>query len=442
MEMTGASSKGRGREERQPLGQSSISNEPNAATSGGDEEVGLTTGMVAPSTVPWWSPLGKLSKALAIGLAVGLVLGIILSVTVISPPGGGGGGPASTPPAAAQGDANVAGGNGAARGGEDEDVNGVGGNGERTGEGEDEQGGPFHHKDPRSPPHAGFGDADQDEPTDFPNNDGALPDNDGFANGNGGGTVAEEEQEVSMSSSAPLKFLVVGDWGRQGNFNQTIVADAMGVIGDRLQPKFVVSTGDNFYESGLSSTDDPLFTDSFTNIYTARSLQTLWYADTCTSTMDIFFLDTSPFVEEYWSSGALNFSGMPPRDELVRQQLMELDASLRKSTSTWKLVVGHHPIRSVGEHGDTAELVSRVLPILEPGSSEGAPAAVDIEVTFVTSGAGSKAYRPQRPGNTLEGVHFDYNGQGFISVAATALWLHVDFYDVYGTIMHDLHLDK
>jgi hypothetical protein len=38
---------------------------------------------------------------------------------------------------------------------------------------------------------------------------------------------------------------------------------------------------------------------------------------------------------------------------------------LKKSTAKWKIVVGHHAIRSVGHHGDTEELKRRLLPILQ-----------------------------------------------------------------------------
>ena len=42
-----------------------------------------------------------------------------------------------------------------------------------------------------------------------------------------------------------------------------------------------------------------------------------------------------------------------------------LSLALESSEATWKVVVGHHPIRSLGRHGDTTELVKSVLPILE-----------------------------------------------------------------------------
>ncbi|MQL70215.1 hypothetical protein Taro_002535 [Colocasia esculenta] len=75
-----------------------------------------------------------------------------------------------------------------------------------------------------------------------------------------------------------LSLLVVGDWGRRGLYNQTEVATQMGRIGEQLDIDFVVSTGDNFYEDGLTGVDDGAFQDSFTNVYTAKSLQKPWYS--------------------------------------------------------------------------------------------------------------------------------------------------------------------
>lgn len=45
--------------------------------------------------------------------------------------------------------------------------------------------------------------------------------------------------------------------------------------------------------------------------------------------------------------------------------LQNVDSALKESNAKWKIVVGHHGIRSAGIHGDTKELVSQLLPILE-----------------------------------------------------------------------------
>jgi tartrate-resistant acid phosphatase type 5 len=51
----------------------------------------------------------------------------------------------------------------------------------------------------------------------------------------------------------------------------------MGLVGEKLDIDFVISTGDNIYDDGIANTSDPLFKECFTNIYTAESLQTPWY---------------------------------------------------------------------------------------------------------------------------------------------------------------------
>ena len=43
----------------------------------------------------------------------------------------------------------------------------------------------------------------------------------------------------------------------------------------------------------------------------------------------------------------------------------DLEEALLESTASWKIVVGHHTIRSVGHHGDTPELVEKLVPLLK-----------------------------------------------------------------------------
>ncbi|GFH25175.1 metallophos domain-containing protein, partial [Haematococcus lacustris] len=70
----------------------------------------------------------------------------------------------------------------------------------------------------------------------------------------------------------------VGDWGRGGSESQRKVASMMAQLGGCYRPSFVVSTGDNFYESGLRGPEDPFFTQTFTDVYTDDSLMVPWYA--------------------------------------------------------------------------------------------------------------------------------------------------------------------
>ncbi|CAL0329807.1 unnamed protein product [Lupinus luteus] len=43
----------------------------------------------------------------------------------------------------------------------------------------------------------------------------------------------------------------------------------------------------------------------------------------------------------------------------------DVDLALNQSRANWKIVVGHHTIKSAGEHGVTNELEKQLLPILE-----------------------------------------------------------------------------
>ncbi len=54
----------------------------------------------------------------------------------------------------------------------------------------------------------------------------------------------------------------------------------MGNVGVQHNVNFIISTGDNFYENGLTGPDDEQFSTSFSNIYTQKSLQTTWYSGT------------------------------------------------------------------------------------------------------------------------------------------------------------------
>ncbi|KAI3961178.1 hypothetical protein MKX01_035764 [Papaver californicum] len=89
------------------------------------------------------------------------------------------------------------------------------------------------------------------------------------------GEVQGFKQPIKEDGS--LSFLVVGDWGRKGSYNQCRVAHQMGRIGEQLEIDFVISTGDNFYTDGLKVVGDPAFHEWFVNIYTASSLQKQWY---------------------------------------------------------------------------------------------------------------------------------------------------------------------
>lgn len=289
-----------------------------------------------------------------------------------------------------------------------------------------------------------------------------------------------ERFEQATKPDGSLSFLVIGDWGRKGGFNQSLVASQMGVVGERLDVDFIISTGDNFYDNGLTGIDDPAFEESFTNIYTAPSLQKQWYSvlgnhdyrgdalaqlspvfrqlDSrwlCLRSfilnaeiVDFFFVDTTPFQDKYFveKDHTYDWRGIHPREEYLSNLLKEVDQALKESTAKWKFVIGHHTMMSAGSHGNTDELVAQLLPILKANNVDlyinghdhclEHISSSDSPLQFLTSGGGSKAWRGNiRWWNPSE-LKLYYDGQGFMSVQMTQTQVDVVFYDVFGNVLH------
>jgi len=293
-------------------------------------------------------------------------------------------------------------------------------------------------------------------------------------------------QHPAGKPDGSVRTLVVGDWGRRGAYNQSQVALQMGKIGEKLDIDFVISTGDNFYDDGLTGVDDPAFDDSFSNIYTHPSLQKQWYSvlgnhdyrgdveaqlspilrekDSkwlClrsfvvdTEVAEFFFVDTTPFAEKYFHEDdhTYDWSGILPRKDYLSNLLEDVELALRESNAKWKIVVGHHTIKSAGHHGNTQELNSLLLPILEANNVDlyinghdhclEQISSSDSPLQFLTSGGGSKAWRGDVRWWNPEEMKFFYDGQGFMSLQATQCDVHVQFYDAHGNLLHQWSRSK
>lgn len=197
---------------------------------------------------------------------------------------------------------------------------------------------------------------------------------------------------------SPVAFLVVGDWGRRGHPVQRAVAEQMGRVAAQVGADFVVTVGDNFYDHGVRGVEDRHWEQSFERVYTHAALQVPWYPTLGnhdhhgdveaqvaysahserwrmparyytrrvwvddTTAADLFFLDTLPLYRLQYR--AIRGQGTAHRAAAERQ-LRWLDSTLAASTAAWKLVVGHHPLYSAGDHGDAEVLVRELMPILE-----------------------------------------------------------------------------
>ena len=292
-----------------------------------------------------------------------------------------------------------------------------------------------------------------------------------------------------------LTFFAIGDWGRQGAYNQTEVASLMARVASRRHPSFIISTGDNVYPNGLNASSDPLFTHSFTDVYHQSSLQVPWHAvlgnhdygdgfeycenDATTpcargpsyqlgtalskrdwrwhcersyslrylnGLVEFFFIDTSPFI-----AGLLNQSWAQYSGGLLQQdwevQLKEFEQRLARSPAQWKVVVGHHPPRSNGHHGNNTELIVHVEPLLVKYNVRAYIAGHDHSLEHISpvdlasggmggevpqyfvSGGGSQCDREFV--GTVDS-QYQYSWSGFMSGTVTEDSFDIEFYTLKG----------
>lgn len=294
----------------------------------------------------------------------------------------------------------------------------------------------------------------------------------------------------SFFSSEP-KFLVIGDWGREGEYNQSVVAEAMAQKASRFNPDFVISTGDNFYEWGLTSPSDEAFDVSFRNVYNQSELQVPWHAvlgnhdygevddpgkgpkncpkheEECyyspihqldprlidrdsrwhcersfklslvDGNVDILFIDTTPILTKYEEkSWAVNKGGV--LQQSWEEQVKELDGKLHRSTAKIKILVGHHPIRTNHQDDfqfddmvDTIEplIVKHKVALYMCGHDHNLQHIHVSELGYhqVISGAGSKI------GTGFHGSKdspFQYDKNGFAAVTIKRNKIHVEYIGV------------
>ena len=268
--------------------------------------------------------------------------------------------------------------------------------------------------------------------------------------------------------------MVFGDWGRRGERDQVEVAEQMAKAAGVVQPRFIVSVGDNFYENGVKSVDDPHWQKSFEQVYRDPKLQVPWYCilgnhdyhapGDCDAqiayhrinrrwnmparyyqqthrvnertTADFFYLDTTPMIGGYysWFTGEKTRANVLTQD--VPRQLAWFKSALAASSAPWKIVIGHHPIYSGGGHGDSEELIENILPLLHEhkvqayfnGHDHDLQHLVAGEVNLFDSGAGSQ----HTPTTMTKHSKFAKSCSGFTTVSLQADKMDVRMIDNHG----------
>ncbi len=284
-----------------------------------------------------------------------------------------------------------------------------------------------------------------------------------------------------------LHFLVTGDTG-SGTKQQKEVAEAMARYAASHQKSnpvnFVMLVGDNFYEDGVKTVDDPQWHDKFEAMYDSNRLavpffvvlgnhdwrmslpdvqidyakahpgtrwqmdghyykRAFWLPGTDTNSpplAEFFFIDTeawntaSAFVEKY------------PDKKLGERQMAWLEEGLKNSRAQWKIVTAHHPLYSNGEHGhdkQVLDLRARLEPLFKQWKVDAYITGHDHDLQriqvpgeptlFLISGAGGKL----RPKFFSDWQPFHASKPGFLAIQITGQEMRGEFLD-----MNDQKLDE
>jgi len=276
-----------------------------------------------------------------------------------------------------------------------------------------------------------------------------------------------------------LNFLVISDFGGQGGKIQRDVAFQLGQIAQVEKSKFIITAGDNYHQNGILSAHDPRWISEYEDIYSSPSLMVPWYAslgnhdyvgnsqaeieysliskrwkmpdryyahtEKINDTTDVLFvhIDTSPFITEYRN----NDSTYHVLGQDIHKQTHWIDSVLASSHALWKIVVGHHPIySSVGNHGNTRELIDDILPLLHKygvrfyfcGHEHFLQYLVHGDINFFVCGGGSVS----RPVSDRDDVKFGIGSPGFLSMTLTPTLAKAVFFDDKGKSLYSITINN
>jgi hypothetical protein len=278
-----------------------------------------------------------------------------------------------------------------------------------------------------------------------------------------------------------LNFLVLGDWGRNGHYQQIPVAEMMDIVMWQLDADFITTTGDNFYSNGIESVNDPYWKTSFEDIYHGPHLFENWYPTlgnhdyrgnwqaqidySDVSRRWVFpssyyaksfeldggekvlmlFIDTNPLNPEY--KDVAKYAVTQKQDGA--KQLAWIEEQLVSSTAKWTIVIGHHPLYSSGKrYGKTSEIRGVLEPIFEKHKIDAYFAGHEHDlqhnqpkgttVQHFVSGAGSELRKVARRSFT----RFAQATAGIASVSVSKNELLVQFISDKNKVLYQYSINK
>eukprot|EP01080_Neovahlkampfia_damariscottae_P010441 gene10441-2963_t len=291
----------------------------------------------------------------------------------------------------------------------------------------------------------------------------------------------------ALLAAGSLNFIVIGDFGYFGKGNQTKTAQAIAEFCTKNKCDFLISTGDNFYPSGVSSTNDSHWIQSFENVYNNESIKHLPFfsilgnrdyrqnvesqieytylkGNSRWKMLDHYFsfqksvpnfinplklnfltLDTTPFFSLYKNQNDMNQTALSQQNNQTQTAWFKKQLNEIAKKNEWNFVLGHHPIYQNTKDGKdfTVELRNQINPILESkkfhayfaGHQHCLRAMKDNNTVHIISGAaGNDVFKPNpHPKETFLAVE-----PGFVFVQVKFNFMTIDFYSSFNneTLKH------
>lgn len=255
-----------------------------------------------------------------------------------------------------------------------------------------------------------------------------------------------------------FQLFALGDIGWDSPEREQVVR-RMAEVARTSSPDCIALLGDNFYREGVSSVDDPRWRTGFEECFPRSELDVpfvaalgnhdhngnvdaqieysqrssrwhmpgRWYSHeralgTGGERIAMFTVDTTP-LRENWFGGS--------------EQVDWLEEELRRCTATWRVVLGHHPMLSYGEHGGESNVVRAFAPLFAEHGVQFYLSGHDHDLQLLRSNAGwcqivSGAGSSTRETARGPGSAFALAEPGFTRIRFDADAAHVQFVSATG----------
>jgi tartrate-resistant acid phosphatase type 5 len=309
--------------------------------------------------------------------------------------------------------------------------------------------------------------------------------------GNSLAAAVTEPVVIDDRNTGEITFFAIGDWGGPAHEPQLSVAKAMDMVAESVLPRtrrrldFIVSTGDNMYEDGVSSVHDRRFRRNFEDVYKYPSQQCRWYMSlgnhdhgahgvmrdvqaevNYTKLSKRWFLPSTYYTQKLHIRSRDSARSAAPSDflelfvidtydvspritRMTAKQVAWLENALANSTATWRVVVGHRPLFSAGKkHGSSPYMQKLLQPLFAKykvsaylcGDDHELQVMQEDGVLYLLSGGGARAKKDldKRIPQTVfhAGVH------GFMQLSLNQSHMEVGVFNMRAELLHtQFHLN-